>query len=183
MTTNRGYGPELNPGTFVSNLTFSAGLDPALFGSVDTSVLLFAGAPVFEGLPIQAVSTPENGTIVYLQRGGVYSVQFRSNNASASPANIGVNVGYLGLPGTGPLVGVPSLADATTKDATIVQGQDAAGNGAAASLSSIVEVSQDEVIKATAGGLLGAPLRLLANGGALDPANTTLQIRRISSAF
>jgi len=183
MTINRGYGPELNPGTFISNLTLTGGLDAAISGSVDTSVLLFAGAAQDSGIPIVAVSTPENGTIFYLTRPGIYSVQFRTNNASASPATVGVNVGYLSTAGTGPLVGVPAVGVQGTQDAVTVQGQDAAGNGSSVALSSIVDTTQDEILKAQASFLPGLPLRILASGGALDPANATLQIRRVASAF
>jgi len=183
MTTNRGYGPELNPGTFLSTLSFTAGLDPAISGSLDTSVLLFLGDPLTEGAEIEAVSTAENGTIFYVQKAGMYSVQFRSQNASASPVSVGVNVGFRGDPGTSVLVDVPSLSQFTTQDAAVFQGQDAAGNSANVSLTSMIEVSQSEIIKAQANFLPGTPVRILASGGSLDPATSTLKLRRVQSVY
>ena len=183
MTINRGYGPELNPGTFTSNLTLTGGLDAALFGTVDTSVLLFAGAATDEGIPLVSVSTAENGTTFYLTRPGIYSVQFRASNTGAAAVTCGVNLGYLGAPGTGPLAGVPAIGDGTTQDAVTVQGQDAAANAAAVALSSMVTATQAEILKGQANLLPGIPLRITASGGALDPANATLQIRRVASSF
>lgn len=170
---------QLNPGTFLASLLFSAGLDAALYGAVDTTVMRFVGTGSPMGTGLAQATTADNGTIVTVSRAGLYAVQLRGNNTANGTLITGITVNCDAFALTNP----PNFGTAGTRDVDVTEGQDAAGNGASCALTSLVSVSNADIRAGIAAGAAGAQLRVHGSGGGISQGTASLQIRRVQSTF
>ncbi|MCG8590652.1 MAG: hypothetical protein MJE66_15280 [Proteobacteria bacterium] len=167
--------PQLNPGTYLSSLRFTAGLNASPYGSVDTTVMRFEGSGAPEGTGLSQVTTAENGTVITVEKPGMYAVQLRGGNGAATPLITGVTVNADAFALTNP----PNFGTAGTRDVDITEGPDAAGNAGSCALTSMVAVTAADI----AAGTGGAQLRVHGSGGSIVVGTASLQVRRMGSIF
>ncbi len=169
----------LNPGTYLSSLLFSAGLNAAPYGSVDTTVMRFEGTGVPQGTGLAQVTTAENGTIVTVQKPGLYAVQLRGGNGAATPLITGVTVNADAFA----LTNAPNFGTPGTRDVDITEGTDAPGNAGSCALTSMVAVTAEDIAAGEAAGANGAQLRVHGSGGGIVTGTASLQVRRVGSIY
>jgi hypothetical protein len=168
---------KLNPGTFAASLQILT-LDAAIVGSTSTAVLRFGAAATVAGAAntFAELTTAALGTVISIQRPGVYLYTLRGRNSGANTAIVGAS---LNTDAAG-LTALPSATVVGMEPPASFNGADEAGNAEGVSLVGTVEVDGQAITAGIAAGHTGAALRMHAAADGLVTAGVSLILKRIA---
>jgi len=176
--------PQSNPGTYVSSLRCET-LDAARVGSTDTAILRFGSIGTPAGTGLAVTDSAANGTVVEIQRPGLYACKLRSGAAGTVPTALAIS---LNTDAAG-LNAVPSLSLSGQEDFLQVEGAVPPFNLAGVAMTCLVAVTQADIDAGVTAGATGAQVRfhgrLTSDVDAtnLSDANSSMTVQRVASLF